>query len=69
VSSGNFLPTFQEFQKPIITLFKWCVYVCTYIGAYKGGHTLVTLPRTVMPYRDIVDGTCDHIMHQKLVMQ
>jgi hypothetical protein len=27
----------------------------------KGGYTLVTLPRTVTPYRDSVDGTRDHV--------
>ena len=34
----------------------------------KGGwvHT-VTLPRTVTPYRDSVDGTRDHVTYQKLV--
>jgi hypothetical protein len=29
-------------------------------------HT-VTLPRTVTPYRDSVDGTRDHVTYQKLV--
>jgi hypothetical protein len=33
----------------------------------KGGHTLETLPRTVTPYRDNVDGTRDHVTYQKLV--
>ena len=27
----------------------------------KGRYTLVTLPRNVTPYRDSVDGTCDHV--------
>jgi len=27
----------------------------------------VTLPRTVTPYRDSVDGTCDRVTYQKLV--
>jgi hypothetical protein len=37
--------------------------------AVKGGYTLVTLLRTVTPYRDSVDGTLDHVTYQKLVMQ
>jgi hypothetical protein len=38
-----------------------------YTIAYKGGSTLVTLPRTVTPYRDTVDGTRDRVTYQKLV--
>jgi hypothetical protein len=37
------------------------------VSASKGGYTLVTLPRTVTPYRDRVDGTRDHVTYQKLV--
>ena len=33
----------------------------------KGRYTLVTLPRNVTPYRDSVDGPCDHVTYQKLV--
>ena len=33
----------------------------------KGGSTLVTLPRTLKPCRDSVDGTRDHVTYQKLV--
>ena len=33
----------------------------------KARCTLVTLPRNVTPYRDSVDGTCDHVTCQKLV--
>jgi len=33
----------------------------------KGGYTLVTLPRTVTPYCDSVDGTRDRVTYQKLV--
>jgi hypothetical protein len=29
----------------------------------KGGYALVTLPRTVTPYRDVVDGTRDHVTY------
>jgi len=29
--------------------------------ACSGGYTIVTLPRTVTPYRDSVDGTRDHV--------
>jgi hypothetical protein len=36
---------------------------------YKGGYTLVTLPRIVTPYRDIMDGTRDRVTYQKLVTQ
>jgi len=36
-------------------------------GIHYGGSTLVTLPRTVMPYRDSVDGTCDYVTYRKLV--
>jgi hypothetical protein len=35
----------------------------------KGRYTLVTLPRTVTPYCDSVDGPHDHVMYQKLVTQ
>ena len=33
----------------------------------KGGYTLVTLPRSVTPYRGSVDGTRDRVTYQKLV--
>jgi hypothetical protein len=33
----------------------------------KGGYTLVTLPRTVTPYRDSMDGIRDHVTYQTLV--
>ena len=33
----------------------------------KGGYTLVTLPRTVTPHRDSVDGTRGRVTYQKLV--
>ena len=40
------------------------------IGALcKGRYPLVTLHRTVTPYRDSVDGTCNHVTYQKLVTQ
>jgi hypothetical protein len=32
--------------------------------ARKGEYTLVTLPRTVTPYRDSVDGTRGHVTYQ-----
>ena len=35
--------------------------------AFKGGSTLVTLPRNVTPYRDSVDETRDRVTYQKLV--
>jgi hypothetical protein len=35
--------------------------------SFKGGYTLVTLPRIVTPYRDSVDGTRDRVTYQKLV--
>jgi len=34
---------------------------------YKGGYTLVTLPRTLAPYRDGVDGTRNRVTYQKFV--
>jgi hypothetical protein len=34
---------------------------------FKGGYTLLTLPRIVTPYRDSVDGTRDRVTYQKLV--
>jgi hypothetical protein len=40
---------------------------CYAVVTCKGGYTLVTLPRTVTPYRDSVDGTRDHVKYQKLV--
>jgi hypothetical protein len=33
----------------------------------EGWYTLVTLPRTVTPYRDSVDGTRDHVTYQKFL--
>jgi hypothetical protein len=35
-------------------------------GMSKGGYTHVTLPRTVTPYRESVDGIRDHLTYQKL---
>jgi hypothetical protein len=32
---------------------------------YEGGFTLVTLSRTVTPYRESVDGTGGHVTYQK----
>jgi hypothetical protein len=37
-----------------------------FLYGYKGGYTLVTLPRIVTPYRDSVDGTRDRVTYQKL---
>jgi len=37
-----------------------------YILLFKGGYTLVTLPRIVTPYRDSVDGTRDRVAYQEL---
>ena len=34
---------------------------------FKGGSTLVTLPRIVTPYRNSVDGTRARVTYQKLV--
>ena len=42
-------------------------YIKQIFFAFKGGYTLVTLPRIVTPYRDSVDGTRDRITYQKLV--
>jgi hypothetical protein len=33
----------------------------------KSGYTLVTVPRTVTPYRENVGGTRYHVTYQKLV--
>jgi len=35
------------------------------VKIYKGGYTLVTLPRIVTPYRDSVDRTRDRVTYQK----
>jgi hypothetical protein len=47
------------------------VYIYTHTHTHthtiNGGYTLVTLPRTVTPYRDSVDGTGDHVTYKKLV--
>ena len=37
------------------------------VAPSKAGSTLVTLPRTVTPYRDSVEGTRDRVTYQKLV--
>jgi hypothetical protein len=34
---------------------------------FKGGYTLVTLPRIVTPYRDSVDENRERVTYQKLV--
>jgi hypothetical protein len=36
-------------------------------NTHKGGYTLVTLPRTVTPYHESMDGISDHVTYQKLV--
>jgi len=41
--------------------------LASWMVIFKGGYTLVTLPRTVTPYRDSVDGTRDRVTCQKLV--
>jgi hypothetical protein len=48
----------------------WWIAWCFVAGIYSSldGYTLVTLPRTVTPNRDGVDGTRDHVTYQKLVM-
>jgi hypothetical protein len=38
-----------------------------HLDNYKGGYTLVTLPRIVTPYRDSVDETRARVTYQKLV--
>jgi hypothetical protein len=38
-----------------------------FVTWHKGGYTLVTLPRTVTPYRDSVDGIRDRVTYQKMV--
>jgi len=38
-----------------------------YFLTFKGGYTLVTLPRIVTPYRDSVDETRARVTYQKLV--
>jgi hypothetical protein len=35
--------------------------------ALKGGYIPVTLPRTLTPYRESVDGSRDHVTYQNLV--
>jgi hypothetical protein len=43
----------------------WCRILRHYRKVtHCGGYTLVTLPRTVTPYRDCVDGTRDHVTYQ-----
>jgi len=37
------------------------------MNKFKGGYTLVTLPRIVTPYRDSVDEARAHVTYQKLV--
>jgi hypothetical protein len=37
------------------------------VAHHKSGYTLETLPHTLPPYRDSVDGTCDLVTYQKLV--
>ena len=55
----------QPFRTKLTVAFHNFSNVPSY--AAKSRHTLVTLPRNVTPYRDIVDGTCDHVTYQKLV--
>jgi len=35
----------------------------------KGGYTLIMLPHTATKYCESVDGTCDYVTYQNLVMQ
>jgi len=37
------------------------------VQTFKVGYTVLTLPRTVTPYRDSVDGTRDRVTYQKLL--
>jgi len=39
------------------------------VNSSKGGYTFVTLPPTVTPYCDNVDGTRGRVTYQKLVMR
>ena len=43
--------------------------VTSHVRQNEGGYTLETLPRTVTPYRDSVDGTRDRVTYQKLLMR
>jgi hypothetical protein len=51
----------------IFTPFWFLTNIGRSCGLIKGGYTLVTLPRTVTPYRDSVDETRDHVTYQTLV--
>jgi hypothetical protein len=48
-------------------LFMAVLYCVIVACSFKGGYTLVTLPRILTPYRDNVDGTRDRVTYQKLV--
>jgi hypothetical protein len=58
----NYHPKQDQYHLSAVHILRLC-------SIFKGGYTLVMLPRTVTPYRDSVDETCDHIMYQKLVMR
>jgi hypothetical protein len=61
----------QDSRKRQFTECKICFYLPSKlfwnISHFKGGYTLVTLPRIVTPYRDNVDETRARVTYQKLV--
>jgi hypothetical protein len=48
----------------VVFVVSFLLHQWNWLRAHKGGYTLVTLPRTVTPHRDSVDGTRDHVIYQ-----
>jgi hypothetical protein len=57
------LSVFSDLRLAVLTVY--CGFLT--IRTPKVGRTLVTLSRTVTPYRDFVDGTRGRVTCQKLV--
>jgi hypothetical protein len=54
-------------ESPVCVKYNPATRRCAVPYTFKGGYTLVTLPRIVTPYRDIVDDTRARETYQKLV--
>ena len=58
-------------ERDTLPTFTKCQYVTSLTGLLTGirkaSYMLATLPRTVKPYRDSVDGTRDRVTYRELV--
>jgi hypothetical protein len=54
---GGQMQQFINNMMDFVAAFQVTMDPNAFFANIKGGYTLVTLPRTVTPYRDVVDGT------------